>query len=242
MLVKKDKPIRRQISMVSLEDLVPDDHLLLYSYRAPRLAREWLENLDGQGKKCSTFFTLGGFGVDPVHHTTRQVLEKSGFIVVSSAQFLGEHPFNLGGWKAMVGRPAGVDLEAAREYAFRTYQRLSGQESCPPLDLPMPALSETELDINENNRFKVITQLPTHGGNECSMCMLCEELCPAGIMDAQSGKVRNPEKCLTCLRCVSVCPENALLINGLSASWPSKLAKHGMTETELKNQKSELYF
>jgi len=77
----------------------------VHACRTPRLVREWLAKLDGQGKKCSTFFTYGGFTVGPVHHTTRQILEKSDFTLVSSAQFLGAHAFNLGGWKAMEGRP-----------------------------------------------------------------------------------------------------------------------------------------
>jgi len=135
-----------------------------------------------------------------------------------------------------------IDLETAREYASRTLLRLSGQESCLPLDLPIPALSEAELDALENNRFKAVTQLPTRGGDECSMCMLCEELCPSGTMDAQSGEVLNAAACLTCLRCISVCPEEALHINDLKGKWAGKLLVHNMSEASLKEQQSKLYF
>lgn len=71
----------------------------IHSTRAPRVVREWMKTLDGQGKKCAMFFTYGGFGVHPTHYSTRQILEKQNFIVVSSADFLGVHTFNLGGWK-----------------------------------------------------------------------------------------------------------------------------------------------
>jgi hypothetical protein len=45
------------------------------------------------------FFTYGGFGVHPTHYSTRQILKEQNFIVVSSAEFLGAHTFNLGGWR-----------------------------------------------------------------------------------------------------------------------------------------------
>ncbi|HSQ85629.1 MAG TPA: flavodoxin domain-containing protein [Desulfobacterales bacterium] len=69
----------------------------VHSRRAPRAVRDWLRTLDGQGKKCSMFFTYGGFGVHPTHYSTRQILKEQNFIVVSSAEFLSAHTFNLGG-------------------------------------------------------------------------------------------------------------------------------------------------
>ena len=62
-----------------------------HSRRAPRVVRDWLRTLDGQGKKCSMFFTYGGFGVHPSHYSTRQILKEQNFIVVSSGMDVAEH-------------------------------------------------------------------------------------------------------------------------------------------------------
>jgi menaquinone-dependent protoporphyrinogen IX oxidase len=69
----------------------------IHARRAPRVFRDWLKTLDGQGKKSSMFFTYGGFGVHPTHYSTREILKEQNFIVVSSAEFLGAHTFNIGG-------------------------------------------------------------------------------------------------------------------------------------------------
>ena len=90
--------------------------------------REWLRTLNGQGKKCSMFFTYGGFGVHPTHYSTRQMLEEQHFHVVSSAEFLGAHTFNLGGWKAMKGRPDERDVAVAQECVERTYKRFTDED------------------------------------------------------------------------------------------------------------------
>ena len=76
----------------------------VHSWRAPRIVRNWLKTLDGCGRKCSMFFTYGGFGIHPAHYTTCKILEERGFLVVSSAEFLAAHTFNLGGWRAMENR------------------------------------------------------------------------------------------------------------------------------------------
>ena len=87
----------------------------IHSWRAPRVFREWLSNQDGKGVKCSMFFTYGGFQVHPTHYSTKQILEQRNFRVVSSAEFPGVHTFNIGGWKAMDGRPDDSDFNAVRK-------------------------------------------------------------------------------------------------------------------------------
>ena len=213
----------------------------VHFWRAPRSVREWMRTLDGQGKKCSMFFTYGGFGVHPTHYSTRQILEKQNFIVVSSSEFLGAHTFNLGGWKAMEGRPDELDFEVGKEYARITYKRFSGEDNKILGELEKTEHTDELLDSIEGLKFKVLTQLPTRGGEECSMCMVCEESCPTGAMEAESGKA-DKEKCIACLACVANCPENVLKINDMLDSWSFKLEMEKATEESIKGQKSKIYF
>ena len=62
---------------------------------------------------------------DRFYYSTRQILEEQNFIVVPSAEFLGAHTFNFGGWKVMEGWPDEHDLEAAKEYAAITFKRFT---------------------------------------------------------------------------------------------------------------------
>lgn len=225
-------------------DLGPYDAFILgapiYSNRAPRIVREWLETLDGKGKRSSTFFTYGGFDVHPTHYLTRKILEGQGFVLVSSAEFLGKHTFNLGGWSAMVDRPDQTDFDVAREYVEETHKRFIGENTGTPGELEKTKYTEKELDDFENFRFMVVTQLPTRGGEECSMCMKCEEMCPTQAMNAENGEAER-DKCILCLRCVSNCPEGALKINDLSSFWPIKLEMHRETGETIRKKKGKIY-
>jgi len=208
--------------------------------RAPRVMREWLRTLTGQGKNCSMFFTYGGFGVHPAHYSTRQILAEQNFRVVSSAEFLSVHTFNLGGWKAMEGRPDKRDFAIAKEYVDKTYLRFINEDENLLGELEKTEYPEELLDAAEASRFKILTQLPTRGGQDCGMCLECEELCPTGAIEAESGEA-DKGKCIACLACVANCPEQVLEINDMSKSWPLKLKEENTTEKSLKELESRIY-
>jgi len=230
---------RQPIDLTAFEAMVLG--MPIHSWRAPRVVREWLGTLNGQGKRCAMFFSYGGFQVHPAHYSTQQILTAQNFVVVSSAEFLGAHTFNIGGWHAMPGRPNQADLDLAAEYAKLAYQRLTGDD--PEI---LGAMEQTEhtaehLDAIESLRFKVLTALPNRGGAACSMCSQCEEACPTGAMDAEAGEA-DPAKCIACLGCVANCPEDALRINDMAASWAFKLQMEQATEESLKDKHSRVYF
>lgn len=236
--------ITSYINRQEIIDLNPYNVVLfgapVHARRAPRVMRKWLETLDGQGKKCSMFFTFGGFGAHPAHHSTRQILEKQHFNVVSSAEFLSAHTFNLGGWKAMEGRPDQQDFDIAKEYAGVTYARFTNKDKNCLRELEQTEHTEALLDAAETSRFKVVTQLPTRGGQDCSLCSECEESCPTGTIEAELGEA-DKARCIACLACVANCPEQVLKINDTSESWPFKLKKEKATEESLRQQKSKIY-
>jgi ferredoxin len=101
--------------------------------------------------------------------------------------------------------------------------------------------TEEKLDLAETSRFTKVTKLPTRDGEDCGMCLDCEELCPTGAMDAELGEA-DKEKCIACLGCVANCPDQILVINDMSMSWSIKLEKEQATEESLKEQKSIIYY
>ena len=212
----------------------------VHSLRAPRIVRDYMRTLRGEGKKSAMFFTYGGFKVHPCHESTRQILTQQGFAVVSSAEFLGAHTFNLGGWQAMIGRPDTSDFKVAETYAEKMYERFTGNDPGILGELEKTGFSEQQLDSFELMRFKVLEQLPTRHGEDCSMCMLCEETCPTGAILAESGETEKAA-CITCLRCVHDCPDGVLKISDTSASWSKKLEMDQTTEEEISKKKSKMY-
>jgi len=225
-------------------DLDPYDAVIfgfpVYSNRAPRVAREWLQTLNGKGKKCATFFTYGGIRVHPSHYSTRQILEKQNFEVVSSAEFLGAHTFNLAGWESMENRPNHSDFDVAREYALKTYKRFISEDHGRLGELEKAMLNEEQLDELENFKFKIIKQFPTRDGKECSMCRTCEEQCPTQAMNAEEGSA-NKDDCIVCLRCVANCPDNVLNINDLSKIFKMRLQRDNTTKELLAKKTSKIY-
>jgi ferredoxin/flavodoxin len=212
----------------------------IHSHRAPRLVREWLGTLRGEGKKAAMFLTYGGFTVHPAHHHTGKILTAAGFDVIASAEFLGKHTFNLGGWAAVPDRPDASDDDVARQYAKRIFARFSGEDPGRVGELPNTDDTEEYLDAIEQFRFHAVTRLPTRNGAECSMCMACEQVCPSGAMDAARGEA-DPERCIACLGCVAACPDGALSINDLTEIWPMKLTGENETEASVNEKKSKLY-
>ena len=212
----------------------------VYSSRAPEVCREWIDKLDGEGKKCSVFFTYGGFGKDPAHYYIKEQLEARDFSLVSTAEFLGSHTFNYSGWHAAEGRPHVSDLRTAEEYAVKTLHRFTGEDgdSLPPFS--QPDVTPEQLDKSLKARSQLITQLPTRAGKECSMCMKCEQVCPVNAMDAKRGAA-DPETCISCFSCIAHCPEKVLASNDISATWEGKLQKHGMTMADMQGLKSRIY-
>ena len=212
----------------------------IYSLRAPRVCRQWLEQLDGDGKKCSVFFTFGGFGKDPAHYYMKELLEKRNFTLVSTAEFLGVHTFNRCGWQAAEGRPNQSDFKVAEEFTHKTLKRFTGEDPDTICDFDKPMYPSAQLDMAEKFRFKLITQLPTRGDTKCSMCMLCEKLCPTNAMNAEKG-IADPTSCIACFRCIANCPDGVLHTNDISGTWDNKLKMHNTTKEEIDQMESKIY-
>ncbi len=212
----------------------------IHSMRAPRLVRDWLDTLDGAGMKCAMFFTYGGFQVHPTHNDTRERLRRRGFTVVASAEFLGAHTFNLSGWQSMIGRPEDEDLRVAEQYADVIFHRFTGEDAEVVEDLDPGPYSEEQLDRFEEFRYKAVYQLPTRSGADCSMCMRCQEECPAGAIEAETGEAQ-AGKCICCLHCVQICPDAVLKINDMTESFRFKMEMDKETPDTLARKKSKLY-
>ncbi|MBF0552324.1 MAG: hypothetical protein HQK60_17555 [Deltaproteobacteria bacterium] len=97
----------------------------VFSDFAPSVINDWLPKLEGMGKKCALFLTYGGRTTGYAHFHTRLLLEQAGCQVLFSAEFLGRHSFNVGGWRVLPARPNAQDFAVAQEYATLVAERFA---------------------------------------------------------------------------------------------------------------------
>ena len=121
---------------------------------APSVINAWLPTLDGQGKRCATFFTYGGRATGYAHVHTRQLLEGAGFQVLFSAEFLGRHSFNVSGWRVLPDRPDKGDFSLAREYVDLSWTVCTSWTHLPSncRRPPDTAARSLPLGINQKNQ------------------------------------------------------------------------------------------
>ena len=184
----------------------------VHAWRAPKLVRDWLQTLDGKGKKCSVFFTYGGIDPGASHYNIKQILEKQNFQLVSTADFVSKHTYNCGGWKVMENRPNESDFNVAKEYLKNTYERFVGEDN-GIVQFENPNIPERILLRLEKQIGKALNP-PSRKGEDCSFCRTCEDQCPANAMDADLGEA-DPNICIRCYRCFINCPDKALKIEDL---------------------------
>ncbi|MDK2866506.1 MAG: hypothetical protein PWP51_2399 [Clostridiales bacterium] len=212
----------------------------IYSLRAPRVCREWLERQEGNDKLCSVFFTYGGFGKEPAHYYIKELLTERRFVLVSTAEFLGAHTFNYSGWQAAEGRPNQSDFEMTDDYAVQTLQKFRARDVKTVCDFEKVKYTSEQLDQAEQFRFHLIKQLPTRDDKACTMCMLCETLCPTNAMNALKGTA-DAEACIACFRCIANCPDSVLHTNDIAAAWENKLNMHQTTKKAIDQMKSQIF-
>ena len=208
---------------------------------APSVINTWLPTLDGRGKRCAQFFTYGARTTGYAHFHTKLLLEQAGFRVLFSAEFLGRHSFNIGGWRILPDRPNAQDFAVAREYAALALERVSRDEPAV-FRLQKPFGYERAMAWLENRRGKTGPGWahPRRTADECSMCRDCEAGCPVQAFNADTG-LSDPERCIECMHCVYICPDEVLKVDErLKGAYEGFLTFWHLTEDMMNAKKSKI--
>jgi NAD-dependent dihydropyrimidine dehydrogenase PreA subunit len=208
---------------------------------APSVINAWLPTLDGQGKRCTLFFTYGARTTGYAHFHTKLLLEQAGFQVLFSAEFLGRHSFNVGGWRILPDRPDEQDFAVAREYAALALERFA-QHAPVAFSLQKP-FGYNRVMASLKNQQKCTERDWTHPVRiveVCSMCRDCETECPAQAFDADVG-LSDPERCIECMHCVYICPDQVLKLDEhMKDDYDDFLADWHLTDEIMNAKKSKI--
>jgi NAD-dependent dihydropyrimidine dehydrogenase PreA subunit len=208
---------------------------------APSVINAWLPTLDGQGKRCALFFTYGARTTGYAHFHTKLLLEQAGFQVLFSAEFLGRHSFNVGGWQVLPDRPNERDFAVAREYVALALERFS-QDAPAVFRLQKPFAYDhviASLEKPQKRTERGWTH-PVRAAEACSMCRVCETECPTQSFDADTG-FSDPERCIECMHCVYICPDEVLKIDArMKDAYEGFLTFWHLTEDMMNAKKSKI--
>jgi len=213
----------------------------VFSDFAPSVINDWLQSLQGNQKRCAMFFTFGARTTGYAHFHTKLLLDKAGFEVVLTAEFLGRHSFNVGGWRILPDRPDQEDFTVARTYVECALERFY-QDNLADFNLQKP--------FAYNQAVKSLMKEPTNDEedwlhpvrvtDECCMCYDCETECPTQAFDADSGD-SDLEKCIECMRCVFICPDKVIKIDPrMEEAYSNFLSYWHLTEKMMNAKKSKV--
>ena len=213
----------------------------VYADFAPRVIDTWLPTLNGQGKPCAMFFTYGGRTTGYAHYHTKMLLDKAGFQVEFTAEFLGRHSINIAGWNAVPNRPNETDFAVARDFAALAVERFS-QNRDSDFNLQKPFGYDTIIQGKavEKPHTERTWMNPVRVVDECSLCKLCEDECPTKAFDADTG-MSDPQLCIECLHCVYICTDAVIKADKrIIEHYHSFLSDFSMSEDFINQKQSRL--
>ena len=213
----------------------------VYADFAPSVINDWLPTLKGKGKPCAQYFTFGARTSGYAHFHTLKLLMQAGFHVLLSAEFLGRHSFNVGGWEILPERPDQQDFSVAGEFANLALERFS-THPYPILKLQKPFGYNQAIAAHQEQpkRSERGWTNPVRITADCSMCRDCEIGCPTQAFDADSG-LSDPADCIECMHCLYICPDQVIEIdNRMKAAYEDFKTAWHLTEPMMRAKKSKI--
>lgn len=183
---------------------VPNSLIVLavpvYFGRVEKHAAGAVAALRGRGQPAVLVVNYGNRHYDDALLELHTLSKKAGFMPMAAGAFVSEHSFSTPEYPLAQGRPDRRDLERANLFGTEIMNRLADG----PVPLPLPPGKRPYKDYPELHRAPVQHQ------EACSLCGLCEALCPVAAITIRDGLVITDEDiCMVCQACVKGCPEGA---------------------------------
>jgi flavodoxin/Pyruvate/2-oxoacid:ferredoxin oxidoreductase delta subunit len=210
----------------------------VFEGRAPTVAEEWMKTLEGKNKKCSMYFTYGARDLELAHQATFYLLKKANFQVVLSAEFIGKHSFCVAkGFELAKGRPNQLDFDIVIKFVEESLARFQKDTE---FNIDLSSFSYKSKRTREKTGIMSIFY-PSRGGEDCSMCNLCENECPVEAFDAISGET-DRKLCIHCMHCVIICPDNLLNVGEATKVYKVFTDKLGLSKDVVEKKMSKIIF
>lgn len=190
----------------------------VYGGKMAPIAKERMKLIIADRTPCILIAVYGNRAFENALNDMAEFAEKSGFIPIGAAAFIGEHSYSTAETPIAVGRPDKVDLDAAEAFGKKIGHKLTNNtinriSTTALIDQPSP---EESLKNFRDFVMRYMSQqkeapkqyLPEVNMQICNKCGTCIGICPTSAISNDIHTV-DPTKCIKCCACVKSCPEGA---------------------------------
>ena len=170
--------------------------------RAPAVAIERLEQIKGNGAKCTLVCVYGNRAYEDTLVEMEDAAKKCGFQVIAAIAAVAEHSIIS---QYASDRPDSSDERQLINFADQISDIVdkNGETILIPGNRPYKKSGGTGLVPKPNK--------------DCVRCGLCAERCPVQAISTTDFRT-DSKKCISCMRCVKQCRANARKVNGAMVS------------------------
>jgi ferredoxin len=179
----------------------------VYGGRIPLNLDDFFSGLNGNGAPAVALVVYGNREYEDALIELKINLEEHGFQVIAGAAFIGEHTFSK---KIAGGRPDADDLKTAGEFGgkiIRESDKATRGKLTVKGNYPFTARGFDPVKMGP-----VATAATVTASDDCTLCGVCAEECPWGVITVDNAVTIDYTGCLRCLRCIRACPVGALAI------------------------------
>lgn len=172
----------------------------IYAGRIPDPLNDFILKHTVKNLSASTIAVWGNVLSLNALRNSKILLEKQGFNVVSGAEIVAEHSYNMGKIKLGINRPNKDEIIKIKEFAQASISTENND----------PVFSKPKLSIIYALPQKTMPNIAVKlcfDKDLCTECKICRNLCPVNAID-ENFEIDN-KKCIKCLSCVSNCKFSA---------------------------------
>lgn len=175
----------------------------VYAGRVPVEAANRIKRLKAPGTPALIVVVYGNREFDDALLELRDLAVEQGFNPMAAAAFVAEHSYSTDNTPIAVGRPDEEDLEKARQFGRKVFERLQNPsgESPPLVEVPGKFPYKERLPRQE--------EAPLSRADLCVLCGTCASVCPMAAVTVGESVVTDAGRCILCQACVKSCPTGA---------------------------------
>ena len=175
----------------------------VYGGRIPKLAKERILNIKGNGQKAIAVVVYGNRDYDDALLELSDLVKEQGFEIVAAAAFIAQHGIFP---KVATNRPDKEDDSKIKQFAKQIKNSIKSDKilSLKKIKGKRPYKKEGAVPIH-----------PKANKKKCTECGTCIDQCPTDAIDKSNPLLTDNTVCISCCRCINICPSNARSFHGL---------------------------
>ncbi|MBO5944644.1 MAG: EFR1 family ferrodoxin [Clostridia bacterium] len=204
--------INDKLKQSDTSDINANDKLVFvvptYSWRIPRVVRDWILKTDFEGTKNAWFVMTCGSEIGNAEKYNKQLCKEKGFVYMGSAQVV--MPEN---YIAMFNSPTQEKIEEIFNKADAEIQKVANLVlENNSFSTPRNNLQDKFMSGPVNMLFypMFVKAKDFYADDKCTNCGKCVKVCPLNNIEIKNNKPVWNKNCTHCMACISYCPTSAI--------------------------------